>query len=122
MAGWDGIHKLTNLGLAIYFDTEKVKVITAYQVTSALEVLPVLMEIDDETVILVVVYRKSGPVGLFIQDLIGIRLEFPTECRTFVIGDFNLNQSLYENILTITSPSAVTFYCTYSWRYIRPCF
>ena len=56
------------------------------------------MEIDDETVILVVVYRKPGPVELFIQDLIGILLELPTECRTFVIGDFNLDQILYENI------------------------
>ena len=36
------------------------------------------MEIDDETVILVVVYRKPGPVELFIQDLIGILLELPT--------------------------------------------
>ena len=67
----------------------------------ALEVMPVLKEIDDETVILVVVYRRPGPVGLFIQDLIDILLELPTECRTFSIGDFNLDQLLYENILML---------------------
>ena len=55
MPGWVGIHKLASHGLG--FDTEKVKIIREYQVTSALEVLPVLMGIDDETVILVGVYR-----------------------------------------------------------------
>ena len=52
MPGWVGIHKLRNHGPAVCFDTEKVK-IREYQVTSVLEVLPVLMEISDETVILV---------------------------------------------------------------------
>ena len=42
MPGWDGIHKLTNHGFAICFDNEKVKIIREYQVTSLLEVLPVL--------------------------------------------------------------------------------
>ena len=60
-----------------------------------------LMEIHDETVILVVVYRTPGPVGLFIQDFIGILLELPTDCRTFVMGHFNLDQLLYENILML---------------------
>ena len=50
------------------------------------------MEISDKTVILVLVYRKPGPAGSFIQDRIGILLELPTEYRTFVIGDFNLDQ------------------------------
>ena len=83
--GWDGIHKLTNHDLAIFFDTEKVKTVREYRVTSVLEVLPMFIEIGDETVILVLVYRKPGALGSFIQDLIGILLEVPTEYRTFVI-------------------------------------
>ena len=50
-----------------------------------------LMEIDGETVILGLVHRKPGPAGSFIQDLICILLELPTEYRTFVIRDFNLD-------------------------------
>ena len=79
MPGWNGFYKLANHGLATCFDTEKVTIITEYQVTSVLELLPVLLEIADESVILVLVYRKPGPAGTFIQDLIGIHLELPTE-------------------------------------------
>ena len=50
MPGLDGIHNLTNRGLAIFFDTEKVKIDRKYQVASALEVLQMFIEIDDETV------------------------------------------------------------------------
>ena len=71
------------------------------------------MEISDKTVILVLVYRKPGPAGSFIQDRIGILLELPTEYRTFVIGDFNLDQLLYENILMFHG-LFVTFCCIYS--------
>lgn len=53
-----------------------------YQVTFALEILPALAEIGNETVPLVLLHRKQGPLGSFIQDLIGVLLELPTECRT----------------------------------------
>ena len=56
------------------------------------------MEIGDETVVLVVIYRKPGPVGSFIQNLIGILLELLTKYRTFVNADFNLDLLLYEHI------------------------
>ena len=87
MPGWDGIHKYANHWLAVCFDTEKAKIIREYQVTSALEVLPVLMEIVDEAVVLFFVWKKPGPVGSFIEDLIRILLVLPTEYRIFFIGD-----------------------------------
>ena len=51
--GWDGIHKLTNHVLAMFYDTEKVRTVREYQVTSVLEVQLMFIEIGDETVILV---------------------------------------------------------------------
>lgn len=49
------------------------------------------MEIYGETAVLGLVYRKAGPIGSFIQDLMCIDLELPTEYRTYVTGDFNLD-------------------------------
>ena len=39
-----------------------------YEVTYALEILPALMEIWNETVLLVLVSRKLGPLGSTMQD------------------------------------------------------
>ena len=66
--GWDGILEFANHGLAKCFNIEKVKVIREYQVTCTLEVLSVLMEIRNETVLLVFIYRKPCSLGQFIQD------------------------------------------------------
>ena len=60
--------------------------------------LPVLIEIENEYVLLVLLYRKPGPIGTFIQDLIEQLSEFPTQHRTLIVGDFNLDQMLSENV------------------------
>ena len=56
------------------------------------------MEIGDETVFLILVYREPDLVESIIQDLIGILVELPTEYRPFVFGDYNLDKLFYENI------------------------
>ena len=60
-----------------------------------------LIEIGDETVFLILAYRTPDPVESFIQDLIAILVEFPTEYRPLVVGDYNLDQLFYENILML---------------------
>lgn len=72
--GWDGILEFANHGIAKWFNTEKAKVIREYQVTCTLEILSVLMEIRNKTVLLVFVYRKPGSLGQFIQDWIDLLL------------------------------------------------
>ena len=69
-----------------------------YEVTYALEILPALMEIWNETVLLVLVYRKLGPLGSTMQDPVVVLSELPTECRTLGVGNFNLDKLLYKNI------------------------
>jgi cellobiose-specific phosphotransferase system component IIC len=38
-----------------------------------LEILPVLLEINEEILFLVVVYRPNGPIGTFVNTLINTR-------------------------------------------------
>ena len=57
-----------------------------------------VMEINGESVLVVLVYRMPGPLGTFIADLIQIVSEFPTQHRTLIMGDFNLDQMLPENV------------------------
>ena len=61
-----------------------------------------LMEIVDEAAVLFFVWKKPGPVGSFIEDLISILLVLPTEYRIFFIGDFNSDQLLHKNVLMLT--------------------
>lgn len=65
---------------------------------STLELLPVVMKIEDEHVLVLLIYRPPGPIGTFIEQL-RIELGFlPTDkYRTLILGDFNLDQNLAEN-------------------------
>ena len=60
--------------------------------------LPVLVEIENECVLVVVVYRAPDPLGTFITDFITQLKILPIrQHRTLVVGDFNLDQMLPEN-------------------------
>ena len=96
--GWTAIHKITQHGLAICYNVSKVNIIEEFQTTHALEMLPVLVDIDNERILVVLVYCVPGPLGTFINDLIEQLNNLPTRYRTVVIGDFNLDQMLSENI------------------------
>ena len=68
-----------------------------------LELLPVLCKIQDEYVLIVLVYRPPGTVGMFLQVLISQLSRLPIDkYRTLIIGDFNLDQMLQENVQLLT--------------------
>ena len=67
-------------------------------VPSVLEVLPSVLEIEKETLLLVIVYRIPGPLGTFIDDFILLINEQPTQHLMLIVGDFNLDQMLPENV------------------------
>ena len=98
MEGWADIHKKTNHGLAICYNVSKVRIIQEFETRNTLEILPVVIEIENEHVLLVLVYRPPGAVGSFIDNLIEEITQLPTTYRTLIIGDFNLDQMLSENI------------------------
>ena len=74
------------------------RIIEEFETTTTLEILPVVMEIENEHVLLVLVYRPPGAVGSFINNLIDELTQLPTAYRTLIVGDFNLDQMLRENI------------------------
>ena len=60
-------------------------------IPSVLEVLPVVLEIEKETLLLVIVYRVPVALGTFTGDLILLISELPTQHRVLIVGDFNLD-------------------------------
>ena len=52
---WDDIHQPEGDGLAICYNTSKVKVLKQYDYVGVLEILPVLIEVDNEMLLIVVV-------------------------------------------------------------------
>ena len=61
---WKDIHKNTRRCLALCYNVSIIEVI---KIASVLEVLPIAVEIEKETVLLIIVYRMPGPLG-FIDD------------------------------------------------------
>ena len=51
----------------------------AIEIPSVLEVLPIVLEIEKETIFLVIVYRMPGPLGSLIGDFISLINELPTQ-------------------------------------------
>ena len=46
-----------------------VKTIEVIDIPSVLEILPIVLEIQEQTILLVIVYRTPDPLGTFIDDL-----------------------------------------------------
>ena len=97
--GWTGIHKATDHGLAICYDSSKVSIIQQYETSTTLQLLPVLMNIQAEHVLVVLLYLPpQSPTLPFIQQLTFQLNSLPTkEYRTLIVGDFNMDQMLPEN-------------------------
>ena len=96
--GWKDIHEPTSHGLAICYKEDKVKIIQEWHLPTRLEVLPVLIEIHDERILLVLVYRAPGALHSFIHDLIQTVRDISSLHRILLVGDFNLDQRLQENV------------------------
>ena len=47
---------------------EKVAIIEVIEITSVLEVLPIVLKIEKETILLVILYRMPAPLVSFIDD------------------------------------------------------
>ena len=95
--GWSDIQKHTQHGLAICYDTEKAKVITQFEASNYIKLLPVLFKADNEY-LLIVLLHCNGPLRTFIDNLLEELTLLPSQYRTVVLGDFNLNQLLEKNI------------------------
>ena len=54
-------------GLALCYNVSKVNIIEVIEIPSVLEVLPIVMEIEKKTFLLVIVYCMPDPFGSFID-------------------------------------------------------
>ena len=59
------------------------------------------MQYENEYIQVVLVYRKPGPIGNFIDELIEDLRSLSADYRTLIIGDFNLDQRLQCNVNAI---------------------
>ena len=63
--------------------------------------LPIKLEIGKNTFLLVIVYRAPSTVDSFINDFILLMIELPSQRRILIVGHFNLDQMLPENVAKI---------------------
>ena len=99
--GWDDIHLCTQHGLAFCYRENRVKVIEKIHAPTTLEVLTLLLNIQGDIVLFLLLYRPPGPIHGFIDNL----MEYLEDIilsnnvgRVLILGDFNLDQMLEENI------------------------
>ena len=99
---WKSIHHSSaEHGLAICFNTKKVVIEKEFPEISSIEFLPLLINIDGEIVLVILVYRPpGGQRDLFLYELLQelSMLEETQHYRTILLGDFNLDQMLQENV------------------------
>ena len=94
-------HKNGHHGLALCYNLSKVNIIEVIEMPSVLEVLSIVLEIERETILLVIMYYMPGPLGSFIDNFISLINELPTQHRMLIAGDFYLDQMLPEHVTKV---------------------
>ena len=79
----------------------KVNIIGVIEIRSVFEFLPIVLEIEKDTILLVIVYRMPGPLGSFQDDFISLINGLPTQHRMLIFSDFNLDQMLPEHVAKV---------------------
>ena len=79
----------------------KVNIIEVIEIPSVLEVLPIVLEIERETILLLIVYHMPGPLDSFIDDIVSLINELATQHRMLTVGDFSLDQMLPEHVAKV---------------------
>ena len=101
---WKDIHKNAQHDLALCYNMSKVNIIEVIEIHTVLEVLPIVLEIEKETILLVIVYRMAGLLGSFLDNFISLINELPTQHSMLIAGHFNLDQMLHEHVAKVDPP------------------
>ena len=67
-------------------------------INSVLQVLPVVLEIEKETLLSVTVYHMPRALGTFIDNFISLISEVPTQQRILIVADFSVDQMLPKHV------------------------
>lgn len=118
---WEEVHNYTTHGLSVCFNAAKVTLVKEFSTCSNLEILPLHLQLSGNDVLLILLYRKPGPIGNFFNilkdELAALFSQLPSSCRKLVLGDFNFDQRYAPNSLTLlefTSHFHLTQRCTFS--------
>ena len=105
---WVNVHKHTQHGLAICYNKNHVDFIEEVPSSEHIENLCVIVELQGERILLVLIYRPPGTIGTFVQQITRLLHSLPTNYRTIVLGDFNLDQMDTANVNRLL-PLCTTF-------------
>ena len=86
---WKDIYKNTQHGLTLCYNMSKVNIIEVMEIPIVLEVLPIVLKIEKETILLLMIYCIPGLLGSFIDDFISLINELPTQHRMLIVGDLD---------------------------------
>ena len=70
-------------------------------IINILKVLPIVLEIEKETLLLEIVYRAPKLLRTVIDDVILLINELQTHYRILIVCDFNLDQMLLEKVAKV---------------------
>ena len=80
------------------YKVSKVNIIEVIDIPSIIEILPIVLEVNKETFLLVIMCHGPGPVGSFIDNFTLLMNGLPIQHRILILGDFNLDQIFPENV------------------------
>lgn len=66
-----------------------------------MKILPVVLEIEEKVILLVLVYCMPDPLDTFIDGSILTINKMPIEYKIMIFGDFNLDEMLSENVANV---------------------
>ena len=75
--------------------------IVVIDIINILKVLPIVLEIEKETLLLEIVYRAPSLLRTVIDDVILLINELQTHHRILIVCDFNLDQMLLEKVAKV---------------------
>ena len=67
----------------------KLNIIEVMEIPIVLEVLPIVLKIEKETILLLMIYCIPGLLGSFIDDFISLINELPTQHGMLIVGDLD---------------------------------
>ena len=96
--GWQDIHNTTGPGLAKCYKDSGDDILKLFEISTVWEMLPVLLEVQNIHILLILIYRKRGLLGSFIDDLIQSVSDLPIDNHIIIVGDLNLDHLSTANI------------------------
>ena len=88
-------------GLDLCCNASNTNIIEVIDIPSVLDVLSIVFEMKKETFLLALVCHMLDPFDIFIDNFVLLINEPSTQYRILIAGDYNLDQTLPENVAEV---------------------